>query len=158
MIIFFCEGLFTCFSAWIRWCVLKPQTLPPIKNQKTFLLSTLNPSFIDFNIFKFLRFWVLGTYILQMLDLLETRCSVWFAICYICMTNMTSLISFLSNFISLLSCFCGISAKNTTSNSLTKFFSVNHIQDGSFRECSRIGGAKMPTYIKSVTHILQWWN
>ena len=74
-----------------------------------------------------------------MLDLLETRCSVWFAICCIaniCMTDMASLISFFFWFyISLLSCFHGISAKSSKQYYFKfpeKYFSVNHIQDGSF--------------------------
>ena len=36
---------------------------------------------------------------------------------------------------------------------------VNPIQDGLFRGCSRIGeGAFWPPSLKSATHILQWWN
>ena len=43
---------------------------------------------------------------------------------------------------------------------------INFIQDGLFRGCSQmcwgwgggVGGAKMPPSLKSVTHILQWWN
>ena len=49
-----------------------------------------------------------------MLDLFETRCSVWFALCciaHICMTGMTSYDFFSSDFSSLLSCFSGVSAK-----------------------------------------------
>ena len=35
----------------------------------------------------------------------------------------------------------------------------NPTQDGLFRGCSRMGGgAKRPPSLKSVTHILQWWN
>ena len=35
----------------------------------------------------------------------------------------------------------------------------NPIQDGLFRGCSRMGGGKKaPTSLKSVTHMLQWWN
>ena len=38
---------------------------------------------------------------------------------------------------------------------------LNPIQDGLFRGCLRMGeegGAKRPLSLKSVTHILQWWN
>ena len=35
---------------------------------------------------------------------------------------------------------------------------INPIQDGYFRGCSRMGEQKGPTSLKSVTHILQWWN
>ena len=31
-----------------RWFVLKTQAMPPVKNQKIFLLAALVPSFIDF--------------------------------------------------------------------------------------------------------------
>ena len=36
---------------------------------------------------------------------------------------------------------------------------LNRIQDGHFQGCSRMGGwQKGSPYLKSVTHILQWWN
>ena len=40
------------------------------------------------------------------------------------------------------------------------FIALNPIQDRLFRGCTRIGGAgpKRPPSVKSVTHILQWWN
>ena len=38
---------------------------------------------------------------------------------------------------------------------LITYLLLNPIQDGHFRGCSRIGGQKG---LKSVTHILQWWN
>ena len=39
-------------------------------------------------------------------------------------------------------------------------FAFNPIQDGLFRGCSQMGevGQKGPPSLKSVTHILQWWN
>ena len=36
--------------------------------------------------------------------------------------------------------------------------SFNPIQDGLFRGCSRMGELFGPSSLKSVTHILQWWN
>ena len=41
MLIFFYSGHFTCFSAWMRWCVngVKTQALSPVKNQNTFFAS-----------------------------------------------------------------------------------------------------------------------
>ena len=42
---------------------------------------------------------------------------------------------------------------------IEKFYHINPIQDGLFRCYSRMGGGqKGPHSIKSVTHILQWWN
>ena len=87
-----------------------------------------------------------------MLDLLETRCSVWFAICciaHICMTDMTSLISFLLILFHYWAAFVVYQqnwVNNTTPtwNSLTNIFSVNHIQVGSFQDCSRIEVQKCP--------------
>ena len=85
-----------------------------------------------------------------MLDLLETRCSVWFAICciaHICMTDMTSLIPFLLILFHYWAAFVVYKQNwlnNTTWNSLTNIFSVNHIQVGCFRGCSRIGVQKFP--------------
>ena len=41
------------------------------------------------------------------------------------------------------------------------FLSINPIQDGHFQSCSRDGkvrGAKRSPSLKSVTHILKWWN
>ena len=39
------------------------------------------------------------------------------------------------------------------------YYLVNPIQDGLFRNCSRMGGVFLPTpSLKSVAHILQWWN
>ena len=35
---------------------------------------------------------------------------------------------------------------------------INPIQDEHFRGCSRMEGAKSPPSLKSLTHILQWWN
>ena len=100
-----------------------------------------------------------------MLDLLETRCSVWFAICciaHICMTDLTSLIFFLLilfHYWGAIVVYQQNCVNNTSWNSLTNIFSVNHIQVGSFLGCSRIGDAKMPPLsLKSVTHNLQWWN
>ena len=80
-----------------------------------------------------------------MLYLLETKCSVWFALCcvaHICMTDMTSLISFLLILFHYWAAFVVYQqnqVNNTSSNSLVNIFSVNHIQDGSFWGCSRIG-------------------
>ena len=34
----------------------------------------------------------------------------------------------------------------------------NRIQDGPFRDCSRMGWGKKASSLKSVRHILQWWN
>ena len=85
-----------------------------------------------------------------MLDLLETRCYAWFAICcivHICMTDMTSLISFLLILFHYWAAFVVYQqnwVNNTTWNSLTNIFSVNHIQVGSFRCCSRISVQKCP--------------
>ena len=100
-----------------------------------------------------------------MLDLLETRCSVWFAICciaHICMTDLTSLIFFLLilfHYWGAIVVYQQNCVNNTSWNSLTNIFSVNDIQVGSFLGCSRIGDAKMPPLsLKSVTHNLQWWN
>ena len=40
-----------------------------------------------------------------------------------------------------------------------RLFNFNPIQDGHFRDCSRMGwGQKGPTSLKSVTNIVQWWN
>ena len=83
-----------------------------------------------------------------MLNLLETRCSVWFALCcvaHICMTDITILISFLLIFFHYWAAFVENQqnrVSNTTSNSLTNIFSVNHIHDGSLRGCTRIGVQK----------------
>ena len=35
---------------------------------------------------------------------------------------------------------------------------LNPIQNGHFGGCSRMGGTKKPPTLKSVRHILQWWN
>ena len=118
-----------------------------------------------------------------MLYLLETRCSVWFALCcvaHICMTDMTSLISFLLILFHYWAAFVVYQqnqVNNATSNSLVNIFSVNHIQDGSFWGCSRIGVEICPlpkicrrypimmklstvipylTYINHVTHSLSF--
>ena len=102
------------------------------------------------SIFKFLRFWVLDAKVLQMLDLLQTRCSVWFATCcvaHICMTDMTSLISFfliLFHYWAALVVYQQNRVNSTTSNPLTNIFFVNHIQNGSFWGCSCIGVQKCP--------------
>ena len=83
-----------------------------------------------------------------MLDLLEIRCSVWFAICcivHICMAHMTSLISFLLILFHYWAAFVVYqqnSVNNTNWNYLTNIFSVNHIRIGSFRDCSQIGVQK----------------
>ena len=61
---FFLAGLFTCFSAWMRWCVLKILALPPVKHRKTFFLATLNQPLIDFKyieILEILSSWRLGS-------------------------------------------------------------------------------------------------
>ena len=85
-----------------------------------------------------------------MLDLLQPRCSVWFAICCvanICMTDMTSLISFFLILFHYWAAFVVYQqnwVNNTTWNSLTNIFSVHHIQVGSFRVCSRIWVQKCP--------------
>ena len=73
-----------------------------------------------------------------MLALLETRWSVWFAICciaHICMTDdyWAAFVVYQQNWVN-----------NTTWNSLTSIFSVNHIQVGCFRGCSRIGMQRCP--------------
>ena len=100
--LFFSAGLFTCFSAWIRWCVLKIQALQPVKNRKTFFLATLNQPLIDFkyiSVLEILSSWRLGS-------------DAWPAcVAHTCMTDMTNLIFFFSDFISFLSCIRGISAK-----------------------------------------------
>ena len=99
-----------------------------------------------------------------MLDLLETRCSVWFAICciaHICMTDMTSLISFLLILFHYWAAFVVYQqnwVNNTTGDSLTNICFVYHIQVGSFWGCSRIRVQKCPPSLKSVTQILQSWN
>ena len=126
-----------------------------------------------------------------MLDLLETRCSVWFAIsciAHICMTDMRSLISFFLILFHYWAAFVVYQqnwVNNTTStwNSLTNIFSINHIQVGSFQDCSRIELQKCPrpkichtyptmmklskvipylrkfkTYINHVTHPLRFAN
>ena len=73
-----------------------------------------------------------------MLDFLETRCPVWFAICcvaHICMADMTSLISFFLILFHYWAAFVAYQqnrVNNTTSISLTNIFSINHILDGSF--------------------------
>ena len=43
---------------------------------------------------------------------------------------------------------------------MPKFRIINLIQDWHFRGCSQMGGGepKKPPFLKSVTHILQWWN
>ena len=98
-----------------------------------------------------------------MLGLLETRCSAWFAICciaQICMTDVTNLISFLLILFHYWGAFVEYQqnwVNNTTWNFLTNIFSVNHIQIGSFRDCSRIGLQKCSPFLNSVTPILQWW-
>ena len=85
-----------------------------------------------------------------MLDLLETRCPIWFATCciaHICITDMTSLISFLLILFYHWAAFVVYQqnwVNNTTWNSLTSVFSVNHIQVGCFRGCSRIGMQRCP--------------
>ena len=85
-----------------------------------------------------------------MLDLLETRYSVWLAICcieHICMTDMTSLIPFrliLFHYRAAFVVYQQNQVNNTTWNSLKNIFSVNHIQVGSFWGCSRIGVQKCP--------------
>ena len=85
-----------------------------------------------------------------MLDLLETRCYVWFAICcivHICMTDMTSLISFLLILFHYCAAFVVYQqnwVNSTTWNFLTNIFSVNLVQIGSLRGCSRIGVQKCP--------------
>ena len=114
MLIFFYAGLFTCFSAWIRWCVLKTQALPPVKNQKTFLLATLNPSFIDFKYIKVLE--ILSSWRLGSADAWPASNKMLCMICYmLCCTHLHDRYDksdfFFSDFISLLSCFRGISAK-----------------------------------------------
>ena len=73
-----------------------------------------------------------------MLDMLETRCSVWCAISYIahiCMADMTSVISFLLILFHYWAAFVVYRqnwVNNTTLNSLTNNFFVNLIQVGSF--------------------------
>ena len=122
------------------------------------------------SIFRFLRFWVPDAYVLQMLDLLETRCYAWFAISCIAPWRYDWIHLhdrydksdfFSSNIISFLSCFHGISAKLSKLKFPDKYFSVHHIHIGSFWVCSRIGVQKCPPpppSLKSVIHILQWWN
>ena len=39
---------------------------------------------------------------------------------------------------------------------ILRFSSFNPIQDGHFRGCSRMGGAKRPPSLKSVTHIISY--
>ena len=93
-----------------------------------------------------------------MLDLLETRCSVWIPICriaHICMTDMTSLISFLLilfNYWAALVVYQQNWVNNTTWISLTNIFYVNHIQIGSFRGCSRIGVQKCSPPLPKICH------
>ena len=114
MLIFFYAGHFTCFSAWIRWCVLKTQALPPVKNQKTFLLATLNPSFIDIKYISVLE--ILSSWRLGSADASPAWNKMLCMVCY--MLHCTHLHDrydksdfFSSDFISLLSCFRGISVK-----------------------------------------------
>ena len=117
MLIFFYADLFTCFSAWIRWCVLKTQTLQPVNNQKTFLLAILNPSFIDFKyiyVLEILSSWRLGS-----ADAWPAWNKMLFMVMVCYMLNCIHLHHrydksdsdfFSSDFISPLSCFRGISA------------------------------------------------
>ena len=85
-----------------------------------------------------------------MLDMLETGCSVWFAICciaHICMTDMKSLISFLLilfHYWAAVVVYQQNWVNNTTWNSLKSIFSINHTQFRSFRGCSRIGLLSLP--------------
>ena len=75
-----------------------------------------------------------------MLDLLETWCSSWLAICciaHICMTDVTSLVSLFFWFYVIIEL---LSLKLPDKY----IFSVNHIQVGSFWGCSRIGVHKCP--------------
>ena len=85
-----------------------------------------------------------------MLDLLETRCSVWFAIScvsHICITDMTSLISFfliLFHYWTAFAVYQQNWVNNTTWKSLTNIFPVNHIHVRFFWGCSRIRVQKCP--------------
>ena len=155
MLIFFYAILFTYFTAWIRWCVLKTQALPPVKNQKTFLLATLNPTFFGFKYIKVLE--ILSSWRLGSADAWpawnKMLCMLY---AHICMTDMKSLISFfliLFHYWAALLVYQKNRVNNTTSNSLINFFS-----GWVFSWPLTDRGAKMPTSIKSVTHILQWWN
>ena len=73
------------------------------------------------------------------------------------MTDVTSLISFFLILLHYRATFVVYQQNrinNTTSNSLTNIFSVNHIQDGFFWRLLTDWGAKVPTSLKSVTHTL----
>ena len=123
--------------------------------KRLFLLATLNPSFFDFNYiwdfeFLMLRFCRCLTSLKQ--DALYATCYV----AHICMTDMTSLISFfliLFHYWAALVAYQQNRVNNTTSSSLINIFS-GWVFSGLLTD----RGTKMPTSIKSVTHILQWWN
>ena len=152
MLIFFYADLFTCFSAWIRWCVLKTQTLQSVKNQKTVLLAILNPSFIDFKYIHVLE--ILSSWLLFSADTWPAWNKMLFMVCYMlnCIHlhnryNKSDSDIFSSDFITSLSCFRGISTNLSDLHCLKlpdKYFFVNHIQVVSFRGCSRIGVQKFP--------------
>ena len=162
MLIFFYAGHFTCFSAWIRWCVLKTQALPPVKNQKTFLLATLNPSFIDFKYIKVLE--ILSSWRLGSADAWPAWNKMLCMVCY--MLHFTHLHNtydksdfFSSDFISLLSCFRGVSAKLSNQYYLKfrdKYFFLLIIFRLGLFGAAHGSGCKNAPSLKSVTHILQW--
>ena len=79
----------------ITWLYLKKEK----KNFQSIEKHTENKYACSFLLLRplWFRFWVLDASVLQMLDLLKAKCSVWFAVCciaHICTTDMTSLISF----------------------------------------------------------------
>ena len=123
------------------------------------------------SIFRFLRFWVPDAYVLQMLDLLETRCYAWFAISCIAPWRYDWIHLhdrydksdfFSSNIISFLSCFHGISAKLSKLKFPDKYFFFSSYSYWVFLGLLTGRGTKMhplpPPFLKSVTHILQWWD
>ena len=125
-----------------------------MKNQKTSLLATLNPSFIDFKyiwVLEILSSWRLGS-----VDASPSWNKMLCMICYMLgckhLHDICDKFDFFSfDFISLLSCFRGMLAKR----------SKHYFFTGFFWGCSRIGVQKCPlspASLKSVTYILQWWN
>ena len=145
MLIFFYAGLLTCFSALMRWCVLKTQALPPVKNQKTFLLATLNPSFIDFKYIKVLE--ILSSWRLGSADAWPAWNKMICMVCYMLYCThlhdrhdkSDSFLLILSHYWAAFVVYQQNWVNNATWNSLTNIFSVNHIQIGAFPDCSPIG-------------------
>ena len=152
MLIFFYADLFTCFGAWIRWCVLKTQTLQPVNNQKTFLLAILNPSFIDFKyiyVLEILSSWRLGS-----ADAWPAWNKMLFMVmvCYMlnCIhlhhrydkSDSDSFLLILFHHWAAFVVYQQTWVNCTTSNYLINISFVNHIQVGSFRGCSWIGVQK----------------